>query len=127
MFKFKKIASVLATTAMLTSTVALAAAANYPMPFVSGSTSDVAIVYGSTGLPSDLLAASTIQGDLATALAGNTATPGTTTPGTVSGEAYALFTSSNKIYLNDSLSKANSVVTKTELPGVLADGTFEGS
>jgi len=126
MYTFKKIASVLASTAMMTSTVALAAAANYPAPFVSGITSDIAIVYGSTGLPSDLLAASTIQGDLATALAGNTATPGTTTPGTVSGEAYALFTSSNKIYLNDSLSKAKSVVTKTELPGVLADGTFEG-
>ena len=34
--KFRKIAAVLAGAVMLTSTVALAAAANYSAPFVSG-------------------------------------------------------------------------------------------
>ena len=46
-FNFKKIASALASTAMIGSTVALAAAASFPAPFVSGGAAEVAVVYGS--------------------------------------------------------------------------------
>ena len=42
---FRKIGSVLASAAMLTSTVALAAAANFPGPYVANGAADVAIVY----------------------------------------------------------------------------------
>jgi len=46
-FNFKKIASIMATTVMLGSTVAFAAAA-YPAPFVNNGVADSAIVYGAT-------------------------------------------------------------------------------
>jgi len=47
-FNFRKITSVLASVIMLGSTIGIAAAANYPAPFVSGANSDVSIVVGST-------------------------------------------------------------------------------
>ncbi|MBU2053104.1 MAG: hypothetical protein KJ721_02580 [Nanoarchaeota archaeon] len=123
-FKFKKVASLLASGAMLVSTLGFAMAANYPQPFVVGSNADVAIVYGTgAGVSSlDLIQAGNIQTNLQSSL-------GTTSSGTstsVSGEAYALFTSSSKIYMNESLNSVRSTLTDTELPTVLADGTFEG-
>jgi hypothetical protein len=42
---------------MLSSTVALAAAANYPAPFVSNGVADVAVVYGANAAQTDLVAA----------------------------------------------------------------------
>ena len=45
-FSFKKVGSVLASTAMLTSTIALAAAASFPAPYVTSAGADVAIVHG---------------------------------------------------------------------------------
>ena len=45
-FNFRKIASGLASTAMVGSTVALAAAASYPAPFVDGGAADVTVVFG---------------------------------------------------------------------------------
>ncbi|MEK6855136.1 MAG: hypothetical protein AABX73_02855 [Nanoarchaeota archaeon] len=112
---------------MLSSTVALAAAANYPMPFVQGGNADVAVIWGSTAAPTDLVAVTDIVSNLQAELSRQTATGGTTTTGTVSGgEAFALFTGSSKIYINDSLNKVKSVVTDSNLPIVLKDGTFEG-
>ena len=74
-FNFKKIASVIASTVMLSSTLALAAAANYPAPFTPN-VADVAVVYPSSALadPGDLLAATKISTDLTSRLATGGAT-----------------------------------------------------
>jgi len=47
MFNFKKIASVASSAVMVMSTVGLAAAVNFPAPFVQNGQADVAVVYGS--------------------------------------------------------------------------------
>jgi hypothetical protein len=129
MFKFRKIASVLASAIMVSSTVALAAAANYPAPFIKSGASDVAIVYGSAQVGgTDILAASDISTNLQLQLAQQTAVSGTSSSSaSVSGEAAPLFTSSSNIFLNDSLNSVKSALTKSDLPTVLADGTFEGN
>ncbi|MFH1917933.1 MAG: hypothetical protein ABIJ14_02410 [Nanoarchaeota archaeon] len=123
-FKFKKVASLLASGAMLVSTLGFAMAANYPQPFVVGSNADVAIVYGTgAGVSSlDLIQAGNIQTNLQSSM-------GTSSSGTsasVSGEAYPLFTSSSKIWMNESINVVRTTLTKTELPTVLAKSTFEG-
>src|SRR5688500_2094869 len=69
-FSFKKIGSILASTAMLSSTVALAAAANFPAPFVTNSGADVAIVHGGANAAfTDLVAVTDISSYLASKLA----------------------------------------------------------
>lgn len=125
-FNFKKIASVLASVAMVGSTLGVAAAANYPAPFIEGGVADVAVVYGANAATSDALQAGNVQSDLQFHLGGDTASSGVTTEGSVSGEAFALFTSSTKIYINDSVNVVKPTVTETELPTVLEDGDFSG-
>jgi len=112
---------------MIGSTVGLAAAANYPAPFISGGNADVAVVYGSTAATTDLVAVTDVTANLQAALAAQTATTGTTGGGSVSGEAAPLFTSGTKLYINDSLNAVKSILTETELPTLLADGTFSGN
>ncbi|MBU1103190.1 MAG: hypothetical protein KJ600_01355, partial [Nanoarchaeota archaeon] len=75
MYKFKKIASVLASAVMLSSTVGLAAATTYPQPFVSSAgVADAAIVYGSHPAASvDLVSAM----DIYTSLSGSVSSTGT--------------------------------------------------
>jgi hypothetical protein len=130
MFKFRKIASVLASAIMVSSTVALAAAANYPAPFVSGGNSDVAIVYG-TGAgssPTDVVAAADISTSLNTELAKQTATSGSSGGSvSVSGEAAPLYTSATPLFLNDTLNAVKSVLTDTDLPQILGKETFSGN
>lgn len=126
-FNFKKITSVLASAIMLGSTIGIAAAANYPAPFVSGGSADVAVVVGASAASSDYLAAVNLGQSLQTELAKQTATTGATSTGTVSGEAAALFTGSSKIYVNSSLNAVKTVVTKTEMPTLLAEQTFSGN
>lgn len=124
-FNFKKI-SALATGALLAGmTMGFAAAANYPAPFVQGGAADVAIVYGTGSGVSylDAIGAGNIQTDLQKYM--STTSGGTSA--SVSGEAYALFTSSSKVYLNDSMNAVKSILTDTELPTVLVDGSFEGN
>jgi hypothetical protein len=122
MFKFKKIASVLASTIMLTSTVALAAAANYPAPFVKDGSANAAIVYGTSNVGyTDLVAVADIMANLNSKVIGST----TTTPATVEGEAYELFTSSSPLMLNSTLDSVRQTISSSHLPTVLADGTFE--
>ncbi len=118
-FNFRKIASALASTAMLGSTVALAAAANYPAPFVQNGAADVAIVYGSD---LDLTAVTDITTSLSSAMvsesAGNVA---------LTNNAYALFTGSSPIQLNKSLSSVRTSLTATNLPSVLTKTDFSGN
>jgi len=116
---FKKIASVFASAVMLGSTMGVALAANYPAPFVSGGSANAAIVYGSNAAATDLGAAINIQTNLNSRV---TSTSGTTA--TASGDgAVNLATSSQRVYINDSLNVARTVLTKDHLPTLLADGS----
>lgn len=73
-FNFKKIASVLASAAMLGSTVGMAAAASYPDPFVKGGVANVAIVLGASSAPIDTIASIDLSASLQEELAKQTAT-----------------------------------------------------
>lgn len=117
-FNFRKIASTIASTAMLGSTVALAAAANFPAPFVQNGVADVAIVYGNS---LDLAAVTDISTALSSALATSEGT------GEVSNDAYALYTSSTPIQINNSISSVRSSVTESNLPAILSDTDFSGN
>ncbi len=118
-FNFRKITSAIASTAMLGSTVALAAAANFPAPFVQNGAADVAIVYGNS---LDLVAVTDISTSLSSALAGS---GGSGAP--ITSDAYALFTSSTPIQLNNSLNSVRTSVTESNLPSVLTDTEFSGN
>ena len=123
-YNFKQIAALGTSALLIGMTAGLAAAANYPSPFVVGGSANVAIVYGTgTGVSSlDLVQAGNIQSNLQSYMGG---TSGTST--TTSGEIMALDTSSTRIWLNTSLNTAKSTLTKTDLPTVLADYTFSGN
>lgn len=125
---FKKIASVLTSTVMLSSTIGLAAAANYPAPFVKGGSADVAIVYGTSAAITDLAAVADIQANLATKLAGQTASTSsgdTSSSTTVEGGDYVkLEKDSNKFNLGEDISDFYSTLTNEELSVVLADSKY---
>ncbi|MEK6889653.1 MAG: hypothetical protein AABX35_00540 [Nanoarchaeota archaeon] len=127
-FNFKKIASVLAGTVLMSSTLAFAAAANYPAPFVKTGNADVYVVYGSApGAEFDLVAVADITTNLQAGLAKQTATSGTSGASTsATGENYPLFTSSSELFLNSTLDSVVKTLTPTELPTILADDTFSG-
>lgn len=122
MFKFKKIASVLASTLMIGSTVGLAAAANYPSPYSQGGT---AVVYGTSSLvaSSDLVAAADIMAKL-NAVAVGSGDSGSSA--SVSGEAVSLDSNSDRIWLNTSLNSVKSTLTKSDLPTILMESSFSG-
>jgi len=115
-FGFKKIACVLASAVMLTSTVGFAVAANYPEPFTSGG----AVIYGINAAQTDLVAAIDVYDDLKS---GSTTAEETTS---ITGEAIELFSGGTKLYVNDSLNTVKNVLTKANLPTVLKDGSFSG-
>lgn len=122
-FNFRKIASVLTSAAMLCSTAGLAAAAAYPEPFVSGGTADGAVVVGASAAVSDWSAAIDLQQNLNSLVS----TSSTTSTDAVSGEAVELFTGGTKIYVNDTLNTVKSILTKSNLPTVLATESFSGN
>jgi len=120
---FRKIASVVASTIMIGSTVALAAAANYPAPFVQSGNANVAVVYGSNAVL-DLVAVTDITSSLQGQLARQTATAGSSTGASASGgDSVNLATSSQNLFFGSALNSAKTSLTKTELPSILADGT----
>ena len=110
---------------MIGSTVALAAASTFPAPFTGMGGNDVAVVYGNTAAQTDLVAAMNIMQSLNDVAVGTSVTTGTTA--SVTGEAYPLFTSGTKLYVNDTLNTVRTTLTKTELPTVLKKGTFSGN
>ncbi len=109
-FTFKKVASVLASAVMLTSTIGFAAAATYPTPFTDGT----AVVYGTNAASSDMDAAIDIYDQLS-------ARVGSTTSASVSGEAKPIETSSQALYLGDTMSTTKETFSVDELPTILAD------
>jgi hypothetical protein len=126
---FKKVSAIAASALMVGMTMGVAAAANYPNPFVVSGAADVAIVYGTgSGVSTlDLVQAGNIQSNLQSYMAGGVSTGGSAT---INGESVALFGSS-KIYTNSSLNAVTSTVTKnspgTGLPTILADQSFSGN
>src|SRR3989344_5130227 len=117
-FNFRKITSALASSAMFGTTVALAAAASFPAPFVQNGAADVAIVYGNA---LDLVAVTDISTALSSALATGSST------GVVTNDAYALFTSSTPLQINNSIASVRASVTESNLPAVLGDTEFSGN
>ncbi|HJO14571.1 MAG TPA: hypothetical protein QGG70_00810 [Candidatus Pacearchaeota archaeon] len=123
MFNYKKIASVLASAVMLSSTIGFAAALSYPEPFVAGGTADVAVVWGANAAVSDLTSAIDIQQSLGSLITASTSA----SSAAITGEAAALFSGGTKLYINDSLNTVKNVLTESNLPTVLADTDFSGN
>ena len=122
-FNFKKIVSVLASAAMIGSTVGMAAAAaTYPDPFVKSGVANVAIVLGANAATIDNIAAVDIGSSLQEELAKQTATTSTTGASATGGDSVNLATSSQKLYFNSTVADARTSVTKVEMPTILADG-----
>jgi len=126
MINLKKISAVIASTLMLGMSAGVAAAASYPAPFVvTGGVADVAIVYGTgAGVSAlDAVQAGNIQTNLQSFMGAGS----TSTTTTVSGEAIELYTGGTKLYINDPINKVKTVLTKSELKTILADGSFSGN
>lgn len=124
-FNFKKVSAIATSALMVGMTAGIAAAANYPAPFVDSSGADVAVVLGSGSGVSVL---DSIQGsNILSNLQSRATTPSSGTSTSLSGEVVSLDTSSTRIWLNRSLNSAKSQLTKTDLPTVLQDYTFSGS
>lgn len=120
---FRKIGSVLASAVMVSSTVALAAAANYPAPFVQNGSSDVAIVYGSNPAATlDLVAAQQIQTSLKSSVASVPVSGNTNITG---GDYVTLERTSTKFHIGNGIKDVVSgTITSDDLKTLLADGTF---
>ncbi len=122
---FKKVSAIAASALMVGLSMGSAVAAqNYPNPFVISGAANVAIVYGTgTGVSSlDLVQAGNIQSNLQSFMTGTSGGGAS-----VSGESAELATSGTRIYVNDSLNKVKTALTRSNLPTVLADGSFSGN
>jgi hypothetical protein len=121
MIKFKKVASVLASTLLLGTTAAFAAAANYPTPFIANGAADVAVVQGhSVALTADLDAVTNIQRDLSGMV---TSTGSVDAP--TDGDFVKLERSATKFHLgNGILDVVSGTLTDDDLGTILADGTY---
>lgn len=123
-FNFKKVASVIASAVMISSTVGYAAAAStYPAPFVSGGSVAGAIVVGANAAPSDFFAALDVQKNLNAVAAPSTSTTSTTT--VTGGDSINLASSSQRLYYGSALNAAKTSIGKSEMPTLLKDGTVE--
>lgn len=120
---FKKISAIASSAVMAVSSIALAAAANYPAPFVAGGVADVAIVYGTGAGVSvlDTVQAGNIQTNLQASLGSATTTSTTSVSG---GDSVNLGTSSRKIYYGDAISVGKASIGSVEMPSVLQDKKF---
>jgi hypothetical protein len=124
---FRKITSAIASAVMIGSTVALAAAANYPAPFVENGVADVAIVYGTnSAAQTDLVAVSDVTINLGSALASQTATGVSTTEATVTGGDFVeLAKSTDNLNLGNTMSGVfGATVDDDDLATLLIDGTY---
>ena len=115
---------------MLSSTIALAAAANFPSDFVKSTGGDVAIAYGSNAAPTDFATVVEINSFLTGELAKMTTTSSSSTSSgtTVTGakDSIKLSRSSDNINLRNSLSGVwGSTISKDDLPKLLADGVYK--
>lgn len=125
-FNFKRIASVLTGAVMLSSTVAFAAAANFPAPFTNG----YAVVYGSNAAvaATDITKAQEIATKISQSQLASATTTTTTTVVSGDGDQITLEKSSTKLHLGSVLSSAfTKTITDSDLPELLMDGTFQNN
>jgi len=117
---FKKISAIAASTLLAGMSVGLAAAANYPAPFVnSAGAANVAVVYGTgAGVSSlDLVQAGNIQTSLASSVKGGTTT--------IDGESFKFEKTSTKFHLGDNItSVVSSALDDDQLPTLLESGKY---
>ena len=115
---------------MLSSTVALAAAANFPAPFVDKTGGNLAIVYGVNAQATDFAAVVEINSFLTSELAKMTAPAATATTAassgvTVTGDNVKLSKPANNINLGDIISDVfGGTLTKSDLPVLLSNGKY---
>lgn len=115
---FRKISALASSALMLGMTAGLAAAANYPAPFVVGGSPNVAIVYGSGAAFSDQTAASSIAESLSGFVTGG----GSTATG---GDSFKVERTSTFFHLGDNITSVySSDIDDDELPQLLADGVY---
>ena len=106
---------------MLSSTVALAAAANYPAPFVTSGVADVAVVYGTAQVGgTDLIAATDITTSLNSKVVAASGTPVTIT----GGDSVKLERGSDKFNYGNNMSTHYASFDDGELSTVLKDSVF---
>ncbi|MGY4884967.1 MAG: hypothetical protein ACP5NZ_05300 [Nanobdellota archaeon] len=117
---FRKISAIAASALMTGMTMGVAAAANYPAPFVSGGEPNVAIVWGTGAGVSqlDFVQAGNIQESLAEYVTGGTVT-------VEGGEAFTLEKASDNFNLGDSLTDLYTTLDDGEMETFLADGTYD--
>ena len=121
-FNFKKITAIGASALLTGMTMGVAAAANFPAPFVVGGTANVAIVYGTgTGVSQlDAIQAGNIQTSLQSYMGGTT-----TTTSSVSGESVLFESGTNKLNINNNLTDIKTVALDgDDLPTILKSGTY---
>ena len=121
-FNFRKISAIATSALMVGFTAGVAAAANYPAPFVVGGSADVAVVYGTgAGVSAlDLVQAGNIQANLQSFMAGGSGTT-TTTSG---GDSVILAKASDNLNLGNNWSVFTGSVDDDDLTTLLADGTY---
>lgn len=118
---FRKISAIASSALMVGMTVGVAAAASYPAPFISGSTADVAVVYGTgSGVSTlDVVQAGNIQSDLS-ARTGTGSKGGSVT----GGDSVLIAKSSNNLNLGDNFTVFTGSIDEDDLGTLLADGTY---
>jgi len=119
-FNFRKISAIAVSALMTGMTLGVAAAANYPEPFVSGGVANVAVVYGTgAGVSSlDLVQAGNIQDSLGTFVTGGTVN-------IEGGEAFSLDKDANHYNFNDALNAVYATLDGDEMEDFLADGEYD--
>ena len=118
----KKVSAIAASALMVGMTMGVAAAANYPAPFVVGGAADAAIVYGTgSGVSTlDVVQAGNIEANLQSFMS---AGGGSSTTSVSGGDSKILSSSTRKLYYGDNINSAITSLTYTELPTLLASGT----
>lgn len=123
-FNFKKISAVLSSAVIMASTMGMAAAANYPAPFVSGSTANVAVVYGADA-QLDQVQALNVNLNLQSKTSGSSSGSGVSVTG---GDSVQLIRGSENLNLNENISSVwGTAITDTDLETLLADGKYRNS
>jgi hypothetical protein len=113
---FKKISAIGASILMTGMTMGVAAAANFPAPFVGSSGADVAIVYGANSASSDFAQTTAITSVL------NAAMPASGT--TITGDTAKLERGSNLFNYGDALNTFYTSLDYEDFEMVLAKGTY---
>lgn len=115
---FRKISALASSALMIGMTAGIAAAANYPAPFVVGGSQNVAIVYGSGAAMSDQTAAQSISDSLSTFVSSGDSTA-------TGGDSIRLGKSSDEVNLGDGVdTEFGTTVDEDDLATLLADGTY---